>query len=51
MDDEENIGGNAGTDHDEAVLNKGWLQIFLIVLPLLSVLKLSNSFSTVSNFS
>ena len=26
MDDEENIGSNAGADHDEAVLNEGWLQ-------------------------
>ena len=26
MDDEENIGGNASTDHDEAVLYEGGLQ-------------------------
>ena len=24
MDDEEKIGGNASTDHDETVLNKDW---------------------------
>ena len=43
MDDEQNIGSNSGADHDEAVLNESWLQIFLIILPLLSVLNLSNS--------
>ena len=26
MDDKQNIGGNAGTDHDEAVLYEGGLQ-------------------------